>query len=70
MNTLTITFGDMELFSGNVDELTFTVTAGGVSVTGKKARAGSSPNSPGLIGLLAQSSRRKASDSSPLDDGR
>jgi hypothetical protein len=58
MKHLTITVGDLPLFDGDVDEITFTDSDAGVSVQGKMRRATTSGGGAALMQLLSAASKK------------
>jgi hypothetical protein len=55
---LTITVGDLTLFSGDVDEITFTDSDAGVSIQGKMRRATTSGGGAALMQLLSSATKK------------
>jgi hypothetical protein len=58
MKHLTITVGDLTLFSGDVDEIVFTDSDAGVSVQGKMRRATTSGGGGALMQLLSAATKQ------------
>ena len=58
MKHLTITVGDLTLFSGEVDEIVFTDSDAGVSIQGKMRRANTSGGGAALMQLLSSATKK------------
>jgi len=59
MKTLTITYNGVELFTGQVEEITFTHSDGKVSVGGKFTKGSEGRGLSGLADVLVQASKNK-----------
>ena len=63
MKHLTITVGDLTLFSGEVDEIVFTDSDAGVSIQGKMRRATTSGGGgAALMQLLSAASKKPTTE--------
>jgi hypothetical protein len=63
---LTITVGDLTLFDGDVDEITFTDSDAGVSIQGKMRRTTTSGSGTALMQLLSAASKKPTQE---VDNG-
>lgn len=63
MKHLRITYGDLTLFDGDVEEINWTENANGVAVTGKTGRPAASGG--GLLELLAAGANRRKAEPAP-----
>jgi hypothetical protein len=66
MKHLTITVGDLTLFSGDVDEIVFTDSDAGVSIQGKMRRATTSGGGAALMQLLSSATKKSTQE---VDNG-
>ena len=64
MKNLTITVGDLTLFSGDVDEIVFTDSDAGVSIQGKMRRATTSNGGAALMQLLSSATKKSTQEDS------
>ena len=62
MKALTITVGDLTLFSGEVDEIVFTDSDAGVSIQGKMRRATTSNGGAALMQLLSSATKKSTQE--------
>ena len=58
MKHLTITVGDLTLFDGDVDEITFTSSDGAVGVQGKMRRSQNNSGGSALMQLLSSATKQ------------
>ena len=66
MKHLTITVGDLTLFSGDVDEIVFTDSDAGVSIQGKMRRTTTSNGGAALMQLLSNATKKSTQE---VDNG-
>ena len=66
MKHLTITVGDLTLFSGDVDEIVFTDSDAGVSIQGKMRRPTTSGGGAALMQLLSSATKKQTQE---VDNG-
>ena len=64
MKTLTITVGDLTLFSGDVDEIVFSDSDAGVSIQGKMRRPTTSNGGAALMQLLSSATKKSTQEDS------
>ena len=64
MKHLTITVGDLTLFSGDVDEIVFTDSDAGVSIQGKMRRSTTSNGGAALMQLLSSATKKQTQEES------
>jgi hypothetical protein len=64
MKTLTITVGDLTLFSGDVDEIVFSDSDAGVSIQGKMRRPTTSNGGAALMQLLSSATKKSTQEES------
>ena len=64
MKHLTITVGDLTLFSGYVDEIVFTDSDAGVSIQGKMRRPTTSNGGAALMQLLSSATKKSTQEES------